>query len=241
MNRSVGEDEVEAVVIEDEGTLAHAVADDFPAAEFDFVAVAASFGDEIAFDLNEEIGVGEANLVSYGWAEHVGVLTAGEAERHGERRVNFADYGSRGPLTWALRPVDFAAAGKADEVDFAGVARFEADGGAGWDIEAESAGGGTVEGKGGVYFREMEVTPDLDWPIACVGDLNSDFHQSLIGFGRVPLHLQDGIRRESSDGMVNGYEFGSVWEGGLGLNLVDHVGDAFHNVFPFQQGGSVSS
>ena len=76
-DEGVGDDEVEALGIEGQRGLAHAVADDFAAAEFDFVAVAAHLGDEIALDLDEEIGVGEADLVADGGAEHFGVLAAG--------------------------------------------------------------------------------------------------------------------------------------------------------------------
>jgi len=80
----VGDDEVERLGVEGGGGLAHAVADDLAAAELDLVAVAAALGDEIAFDLHEEVGVGEAHLVARGGAEHLGVLAAGEI--HG---INF--------------------------------------------------------------------------------------------------------------------------------------------------------
>ena len=77
-DEGVGDDEVEALGVEGEGGLGHAVADDFAAAEFDFIAVAAVFGDEVALDLDEQVGVGEAHLVSRGGAEHGGVLFAGD-------------------------------------------------------------------------------------------------------------------------------------------------------------------
>ena len=88
-DEGVGDDEVEAVFVEGGGRLAHAVADDLAAAEFDFVAVAAALGDEVAFDLDEEIGVGEPHAVTDGGAEHLGVLAAAQFKRHGRgRRAN---------------------------------------------------------------------------------------------------------------------------------------------------------
>jgi hypothetical protein len=62
--------------------LAHAVADDFPAAKFHLIAVAARLGDQIALDLDEELGIGEAHPIPHGGPEHVGILAAAEVERH---------------------------------------------------------------------------------------------------------------------------------------------------------------
>ena len=55
--------------------LAHAVADHLAAAELHFLAV----GGEVAFNFDEQIGVGEADAVAGGGAEHVRVGGAGEA------------------------------------------------------------------------------------------------------------------------------------------------------------------
>jgi hypothetical protein len=63
-DQGVGDDEVEAVGVEGGGRLAHAVADDLAAAELDLVAVAAALGDEVALDLDEQLGVGEADAVA---------------------------------------------------------------------------------------------------------------------------------------------------------------------------------
>ncbi len=49
--------------------LAHAVADHFSPAEFDLLAV----GGEVAFHLDDQVGVGEADAVAGGRAEHVGI------------------------------------------------------------------------------------------------------------------------------------------------------------------------
>ena len=55
--------------------LAHAVADHLAAAEFHFFAV----GREVAFDFDDELGVGEADPVAGGRAEHFGVGAAADA------------------------------------------------------------------------------------------------------------------------------------------------------------------
>ena len=64
------------------GRLPHAVADHFAAAKFHLVAIAAALRDEIALDLDEKLRVREPHLVAHGRAEHLGVLAAGESERH---------------------------------------------------------------------------------------------------------------------------------------------------------------
>ena len=69
--------------------LAHAVADDFSAAELHFLAG----NGEVAFDLDEEIGVGEADAVADGGAEHVRIGGAGEMGHQ-----------SSAPITWPRKP-----------------------------------------------------------------------------------------------------------------------------------------
>ena len=49
--------------------LAHAVANNFSAAKFNFFAVSG----EITFDFNKQIGVSETNAVAGGWAVHLGI------------------------------------------------------------------------------------------------------------------------------------------------------------------------
>ena len=88
-DEGVRDNEIEAVLVERGGGLPHAVADDLAAAEFDFVAVAAALGDEVALDLHEKIGVGETYAVAGGGAEHLGVLAAGEVEGHGRTISDF--------------------------------------------------------------------------------------------------------------------------------------------------------
>ena len=73
----VGDDEIERLRRQREGRLPHAVADHLAAAEFDLVAVAAVLRDQVALDLDPEIGVGESDLVAHGGAEHLGVRRGG--------------------------------------------------------------------------------------------------------------------------------------------------------------------
>jgi len=74
-DEDVGDDGVDRALDLAELGLAHAVADDFTAAEFHFVAVEG----EVAFDFDPEVGVGEADAVAGGGALHVGVGAAGDA------------------------------------------------------------------------------------------------------------------------------------------------------------------
>ena len=72
--------------------LTHAVADDLAAAEFHLFAV----GGPVVFDLEDEIGVGEADAVAGGGAEHMSV--GGPVDRKA------IDYPSNDPATNALKP-----------------------------------------------------------------------------------------------------------------------------------------
>ena len=108
-DEGVGDDEVERLGVGRGGRLAHAVADDLAAAELHLVAVAGGLGDEVALDLDEELGVGEADAVAGSGAEHLGVLAAGKMERHGGRS------GARGCGEWTVDGVDCLDA--VDEVD----------------------------------------------------------------------------------------------------------------------------
>ena len=103
-DQRVGDDEVEALRIERRRGLPHAVADDLAAAEFDLVAVAATFSDQVALDLHEQFGVGEPNPVADGGAEHFGVLAAGKFEAHFEFGLRLA---AREGVRAAGLPADF--------------------------------------------------------------------------------------------------------------------------------------
>src|SRR6266516_2896451 len=55
------------------------------------------------------------------------------------------------PIHLVVQPVDFANAGEGDEFHLLGVARLEAHGGAGGEVETKTARGGAVEVERGVY------------------------------------------------------------------------------------------
>ena len=102
-------------------------------------------------------------------------------------RDGHATGGLEGAVGEVVEAVDDALAGEGDEGDGAFVAGFEADGGAGGDVEAVAAGGGAVEFEGGIDFEEMEVAADLDGAVAGVGDGEFEGVEADIGFevGRV--------------------------------------------------------
>ncbi len=72
--------------------LAHAVADDLAATEFDFLAK----DREILFDLDQKLGISQPNLITHGRAKHGGIGCA----------INFIShfYAPSLPLILALKP-----------------------------------------------------------------------------------------------------------------------------------------
>ncbi len=77
-DQRVGDDGVDGAVGAAHLALAHAVADHLAAAELHLLAV----GGEVLLHLDDQLGVGEANLVADGRAEHVGISGAGDAGGH---------------------------------------------------------------------------------------------------------------------------------------------------------------
>ena len=77
-DQRVGDDGVDGAVGAGHLALAHAVADHLAAAELHLLAV----GGEVLLDLDDEIGIGEADLVAGGRPEHLGVGGAGNAVGH---------------------------------------------------------------------------------------------------------------------------------------------------------------
>ena len=88
-DQRIGDHRVHSPVGACDLALAHTVADDFAAAEFDLFAIHLRvgagpargggpnrLGPEIAFDLDDQVGVGKAQLVPRGGAEHGGVIGA---------------------------------------------------------------------------------------------------------------------------------------------------------------------
>ena len=86
--------------------LAHAVANDLAAAEFDFLTV----DREILLDLDDELGVGETYPIAYRWPEHFDIGAATDLHRFLPRSASLADGGgvsgslSSGPITAPAKP-----------------------------------------------------------------------------------------------------------------------------------------
>ena len=78
-DQRVGDDRVDGALGARRLRLAHAVADHLAAAELHLFAV----DGEIAFDLDDEFGVGQPHLVAGRRAVHVGIGGAGDAGGHG--------------------------------------------------------------------------------------------------------------------------------------------------------------
>ncbi len=156
--------------------LAHAVADHLAAAELRLVA---GHG-EVAFDLDEEVGVGEAHPVARGRPVEVGVLAARHPEAHRgvlpESTGLRASQGRRlrllagGAVREPVQAVDQTRAPDRHERHLLLVARLETHGGARRHVEAHAEGGRAVEAQRPVDLEEMEVRADLDRPVAGVRD-----------------------------------------------------------------------
>jgi hypothetical protein len=55
MRSGIREHQIQAVSIQGKGTLAHAIANDFPSTDFYFVSVLSTFRDQVAFRLDEKV------------------------------------------------------------------------------------------------------------------------------------------------------------------------------------------
>ena len=82
--------------------LAHAVANDFAAAERDLVAV----DGEVFLDFDDQFGVGQANAVACGGPVEIGVGAAGNLEGHFNSSSNRADRSVESALE-SLEPLDW--------------------------------------------------------------------------------------------------------------------------------------
>jgi hypothetical protein len=69
-------------------------------------------------------------------------------------------------IGFPVQAPDFSGAGEGDEFDSFFVSGFEADCGAGGDVQSKSAGRRPIEAQGFVDFIEMKVRPHLNRPIA---------------------------------------------------------------------------
>jgi hypothetical protein len=72
-NDDIGDDRIDGAARAGDLALSHAVADDLAAAKLHFLAISR----EVLLDLDEEFGVGEANLIAGRRTEHIGISGAG--------------------------------------------------------------------------------------------------------------------------------------------------------------------
>lgn len=87
------------------------------------------------------------------------------------------------------KPVNLAQAGQVHQLDFAGLARFEAHGGAGRNVQAHAPAGGAVEGQCVVGFEKVEMRAHLNRPVAAVGDGQAEGAASGVEFDVAGLDL----------------------------------------------------
>jgi hypothetical protein len=101
-DQRIGDDRVHRPLRTGQLALAHAVANDLAAAEFDFFAViqaigatpaARAFGDDVAFHFDDQVGIAQAHLVAHRGAIHIGI----------GRACDFIGHYSA-PITLALNP-----------------------------------------------------------------------------------------------------------------------------------------
>ena len=170
-NQRVGDDGVEhAIGARGAATLAHAVADDFAAAEFDFFAV----NGEIALDARPQFGVGQTDAIArrraigrgVGRALHVAHRLLPIRRDALQRRRN------RSPCVRSFKPNTCLVAANFNEGDRFFFARLEAHGGSGGNVETHVEGWLAVELERAVDLEKAEMRADLNRPVAGVGDID---------------------------------------------------------------------
>ncbi len=140
----------------------HAVADYLAAAERDLLAIDRA----VALDLDDELGVGEADgAVAGRRPEHVASIGGAASIVFAIRRL---------PLTQAVEADDAAGPGIGDQPHLAALPRLEPRRGPGRDVEPEAARLVAIELQRRVGLEEMVVRADLDRPVAGIGDDERD-------------------------------------------------------------------
>src|SRR5216683_2099581 len=130
-----------------------------------------------------------------------------------------------------------------DEAHLARLARLEAHRGAGGDVEAEAPRLVALEAERRVGLEEMVMRAHLDRPVASIGDLKLDGRTARVQFDLARLgddFAGDHGACSSADRLVDGDELGAVGEGRLDLDVVDHLGHAFHHLLALQHAGTVA-
>ena len=89
-----------------------------------------------------------------------------------------------------------------------------------------------VEAQRRVGLEEVVVAADLDRPVAGVGDLERHGRRpAFSSMSPSAVRISPGIMAlPSADRLVDGDELGAVGEGRLDLDVVDHLGDALHDL-----------
>ena len=166
-DQRVGDDRIHCAFRTRGLRLPHAVADHLAAAELHFLAV----GGEVAFHLDDELGVREAHAIARRWSEHVRVRAAREPMSHG---CSPRGAQSSGPMTCPIEPEHATHPAQRHERDFARLSGLEADGRPRRNVQPVAAGLAAVEGERRIGFGEVEVRADLHRAVAAVGDRQRD-------------------------------------------------------------------
>src|SRR5258708_25391506 len=133
-----------------------------------------------------------------------------------------------------------------DQPDFTGLARLEAHSRSRRNVQAIPESSLSIKGESRVGLGEMIMTADLDRSVAGVGDSKRDGRSILVqddlarcrkNLARYHVSSHQSLRRIMSslaNWIVNAYEFGAIGERCFHLHLVDHFGDAFHDLIAGQ-------
>ena len=152
--------------------LAHAVTNDFAAAEFHLIAV----NGVVLLDLEDQFSVGESDPVACCGAIGLGVGLAGNAVGH--------ESGVKRSVDLAVEAHHPTGSGKGNQVHIATVAWLEADGRSGRNVEALAPGGDAVEQQCGVGLGEVEMGTHLHGPVAAVGHMDGRHRATGVEFDR---------------------------------------------------------
>ena len=134
--------------------LPHAVTDHFTAAKFNLFTI----GRQIFFNLDENLRIGQAQLIASGWPIHPRIIPAANTDCHVLKISHDFSVKSKHP----------PAARYFDQADRALLPRFKAYGSAGSNIQALSVCSGSIKLKRWVGFSKMIMASHLNGPITRV-------------------------------------------------------------------------
>src|SRR5258708_31898795 len=134
-----------------------------------------------------------------------------------------------------------------DQRNFTGLARLEGQGRSRRNVQATPKSSLSIKGESRVGLSEMIMTADLDWSVACVRDSKRDGRSILVqdnlagcrkNLARYHVSPQSKPLRRITGSLanwiVNADELGAIGERCFHLHLVDHFGDAFHDLIAGQ-------